>query len=67
MASLFIITGDHGMRDTGGHGGNSYAEVNVPFIVFGLQCTPSTYVFAFQDLYNRHDLLRVLQESLSTN
>lgn len=26
------------MRDSGGHGGSSYAEVNVPLIVIGPQC-----------------------------
>lgn len=26
------------MRDSGGHGGSSYAEINVPLIVIGPQC-----------------------------
>lgn len=30
------------MRDTGGHGGSSYAETNVPFIVVGQKCGEST-------------------------
>lgn len=33
-----LITGDHGMRDTGGHGGSSYAEVNIPLVVSGTKC-----------------------------
>lgn len=36
--SLFVVTGDHGMRDTGGHGGNSFAETNVPLFVSGSGC-----------------------------
>lgn len=39
---MLIITGDHGMRDAGGHGGSSYAETNVPFIVVGQKCGEST-------------------------
>lgn len=35
---MLIITGDHGMRDSGGHGGSSYSETNVPFIVVGQKC-----------------------------
>lgn len=33
-----LVTGDHGMRDTGGHGGSSYAEVNIPMVVGGTKC-----------------------------
>jgi ethanolamine phosphate transferase 2 subunit G len=40
-APLLVITGDHGMRDTGGHGGSSYGEINVPFVVIGSNCTNS--------------------------
>lgn len=36
--SLLMVTGDHGMRDTGGHGGNSFAETNVPLFVSGCGC-----------------------------
>lgn len=38
---MLIITGDHGMRDGGGHGGSSYAETNVPLIVVGQKCAES--------------------------
>lgn len=35
---MLIVTGDHGMRDVGGHGGSSYAEMNVPLVVVGQKC-----------------------------
>ncbi|XP_014222688.1 GPI ethanolamine phosphate transferase 2 [Trichogramma pretiosum] len=38
--TLFIILGDHGMKDSGGHGGASLEETTVPLIVFGRSCTP---------------------------
>lgn len=45
-SSFVLITGDHGMRDTGGHGGSSYAEVNIPLVVSGLnaKCSSSKYI-----------------------
>lgn len=44
-----LITGDHGMRDTGGHGGGSFSEVNVPLVVCGLmaKCSSSKYMILF--------------------
>lgn len=36
---LIIVTGDHGMRDSGGHGGSSYSETHVPLLIIGHQCT----------------------------
>lgn len=33
-----FITGDHGMRDAGGHGGSSSAEIFVPFLAIGFPC-----------------------------
>ncbi|KAG5897768.1 hypothetical protein JTB14_019987 [Gonioctena quinquepunctata] len=41
--TLIVVTGDHGMRDSGGHGGSSYSETNVPFLVIGLQCDDSYF------------------------
>lgn len=38
LPSLFLITGDHGMRDTGGHGGSTFGEINVPLMVVGVGC-----------------------------
>lgn len=35
---LFVVTGDHGMKDSGGHGGATFAETNVPFVVSGIKC-----------------------------
>lgn len=32
------------MRDTGGHGGSSPAEINVPLIIFGTECVQQGYV-----------------------
>lgn len=34
-----MVLGDHGMADTGGHGGTSLPEVIVPLISFGLGCS----------------------------
>lgn len=39
-----------GMRDTGGHGGSSYAEVNVPLIFLGPSCSQSN------ETYNQIDI-----------
>lgn len=36
---FMFVTGDHGMRDSGGHGGNSHHESHVPLIAFGLSCS----------------------------
>lgn len=41
LRSLLLVTGDHGMRDTGGHGGSSSAETEVPLFVAGANCTSS--------------------------
>ncbi|XP_071452153.1 GPI ethanolamine phosphate transferase 2 isoform X2 [Hetaerina americana] len=31
-SSLLVICGDHGMKDTGGHGGATYSETHVPLL-----------------------------------
>uniref|UniRef100_A0A6B2E8V2 Putative glycosylphosphatidylinositol anchor synthesis protein n=1 Tax=Phlebotomus kandelakii TaxID=1109342 RepID=A0A6B2E8V2_9DIPT len=54
LPSLFIVTGDHGMRDTGGHGGSSAAEVTVPLLVVGTNCSSS------ETLYNQIDFAATL-------
>lgn len=46
-----MVTGDHGMRDAGGHGGSSYAETNVPLIVIGRKCTKQS-----RESYNQIDI-----------
>lgn len=38
------------MRDSGGHGGSSYPEINVPFVFIGPQCTLSN------ESYNQIDI-----------
>lgn len=48
--SLFLLTGDHGMRDTGGHGGSSPGETLVPLVVTGAQCESTS------EVYNQIDL-----------
>ncbi|KAF7996903.1 hypothetical protein HCN44_002549 [Aphidius gifuensis] len=35
ISSLLIVCGDHGMKDSGGHGGATPEETLVPFVVFG--------------------------------
>ncbi|XP_076621223.1 phosphatidylinositol glycan anchor biosynthesis class G isoform X3 [Colletes latitarsis] len=37
-SSLFIICGDHGMKDSGGHGGSTISETTVPLIAIGGEC-----------------------------
>lgn len=39
---LYIVTGDHGMKDSGGHGGATFSEINVPFVVHGIKCYNDT-------------------------
>lgn len=39
--TIIMITGDHGMKDSGGHGGTTYAETHVPLILHhnkGINC-----------------------------
>ncbi|XP_025836618.1 GPI ethanolamine phosphate transferase 2 [Agrilus planipennis] len=37
--TLIVTTGDHGMKDSGGHGGATYNETNVPLIFSGITCS----------------------------
>uniref|UniRef100_A0A336M0F1 CSON006523 protein n=1 Tax=Culicoides sonorensis TaxID=179676 RepID=A0A336M0F1_CULSO len=48
--NLIFITGDHGMRDAGGHGGSSQDETQVPLIVLGIHCEIN------EDFYDQTDL-----------
>ncbi|XP_011503048.1 PREDICTED: GPI ethanolamine phosphate transferase 2 [Ceratosolen solmsi marchali] len=36
--TLFLVSGDHGMKDSGGHGGSTYEETHVPLLAFGKSC-----------------------------
>lgn len=36
--TLLVITSDHGMRDSGGHGGSSLSETRVPLFMIGPKC-----------------------------
>lgn len=36
---IMIICGDHGMKDTGGHGGSTLSEIMVPFVTSGVSCS----------------------------
>uniref|UniRef100_A0A182QI15 GPI ethanolamine phosphate transferase 2 C-terminal domain-containing protein n=1 Tax=Anopheles farauti TaxID=69004 RepID=A0A182QI15_9DIPT len=47
---LLVITGDHGMRDSGGHGGSTQAETFVPLIVVSDQCSKSDETFLQIDM-----------------
>lgn len=38
------------MRDTGGHGGSSYAETNVPLVFIGAKCNQDDDVFKQIDI-----------------
>ncbi|KAI5701832.1 hypothetical protein M8J75_013846 [Diaphorina citri] len=35
---ILVVTGDHGMRDMGGHGGSTKPETLVPFLTLGMNC-----------------------------
>lgn len=48
--NLLIITGDHGMRNAGGHGGSSQDEIQVPLIVLGLKCERDAQSYDQTDL-----------------
>lgn len=41
--ALFLVTGDHGMKDSGGHGGSTYSETNVPLLILGLKCKNNSF------------------------
>ncbi|KAK0084272.1 hypothetical protein PV325_007346 [Microctonus aethiopoides] len=41
VSSLFIVCGDHGMKNSGGHGGATPEETLVPLVAFGLNNTPN--------------------------
>uniref|UniRef100_A0A182RE55 GPI ethanolamine phosphate transferase 2 C-terminal domain-containing protein n=1 Tax=Anopheles funestus TaxID=62324 RepID=A0A182RE55_ANOFN len=47
---LLIITGDHGMRDSGGHGGSTQPETIVPLVIVSDQCAKSEDTFLQIDL-----------------
>lgn len=36
---LILITGDHGMKDSGGHGGSTPSETKVPLVALGRRCS----------------------------
>ncbi|KAF7255789.1 hypothetical protein EG68_07005 [Paragonimus skrjabini miyazakii] len=38
---IFILTGDHGMRDEGGHGGSSRSEITTGLLILGSGQSPS--------------------------
>nr|CAD7590243.1 unnamed protein product [Timema genevievae] len=38
LPSVMVVCGDHGMKDSGSHGGASLEEVLVPIITIGLNC-----------------------------
>lgn len=48
--SLLFLTSDHGMRDAGGHGGNSFAETHIPLFIIGCNCESNNDTF-----YNQID------------
>lgn len=43
--SILIVTSDHGMRDTGGHSGNSYPEIHIPLLILGCDCESNKNFF----------------------
>ncbi|ALC41157.1 CG2144 [Drosophila busckii] len=59
---LMLLTGDHGMADGGGHGGNTPAETSVPLYLFSKNCSKPTTV---TKRYNQIDLAPTLAVLLS--
>ncbi|XP_062128332.1 uncharacterized protein LOC133840490 [Drosophila sulfurigaster albostrigata] len=59
---LLLLTGDHGMADGGGHGGNTPAETSVPLYLYSKNC--SKYA-ASTKRYNQIDLTPTLALLLS--
>lgn len=35
-----VVCGDHGMKDSGGHGGSTAGETVVGFVSIGIPCSP---------------------------
>lgn len=36
---VIFVSGDHGMKDSGGHGGSTFAETHVPLVVLNRKCS----------------------------
>ncbi|XP_053962637.1 GPI ethanolamine phosphate transferase 2 isoform X1 [Anastrepha ludens] len=54
---LLLLTGDHGMRDGGGHGGSTYGEMYVPFLIFKENCNTKSFR---SNEYNQIDIVPTL-------
>lgn len=50
LPQLLLVCGDHGMKDSGGHGGASEAETRVAVAVVGLPCHSGKSSIAQVDL-----------------
>ncbi|CAG9812237.1 unnamed protein product [Chironomus riparius] len=48
--SVIFLTSDHGMRNAGGHSGNSFQETHIPFLMIGVNCSSNSEIF-----YNQID------------
>ncbi|KAM8713010.1 hypothetical protein ACLKA7_013342 [Drosophila subpalustris] len=59
---LLMLTGDHGMADGGGHGGNTPAETTVPLYLYSKNCSKYT---TSTKRYNQIDLTPTLALLLS--
>ncbi|XP_067632875.1 GPI ethanolamine phosphate transferase 2 isoform X2 [Eurosta solidaginis] len=54
---LVLVTGDHGMKDGGGHGGSTTAEMYVPILAYNGICISKSYR---SKTYNQIDLAPTL-------
>nr|XP_017014911.2 GPI ethanolamine phosphate transferase 2 [Drosophila takahashii] len=59
---LLMLTGDHGMADGGGHGGNTPAETMVPLYLYSNNCSKAT---SNPKRYNQIDMAPTLSVLLS--
>ncbi|CAO1401982.1 unnamed protein product [Diamesa tonsa] len=55
--SILFVTSDHGMRDSGGHGSNSFAETHIPLLVIGTNCTSNTGFYNQIDFATTYSLM----------
>lgn len=60
LPPLFIVTSDHGMRDTGGHGGSTIGEIFIPLIAFSTGCSNKSYNDAENIFHNQIDIAPTL-------
>ena len=49
--TVIFICGDHGMKDSGSHGGASHSEITVPLVLIQNKGCVTAYVQKFRFIY----------------